>query len=259
MVIPGEGTFSSGPEVGPGGLVVPGSIKNLSTTWYSQANGSLVKFGKSMAAVPDNLYHTKGDFMHHRDGPGAQSAQEHPEQIRGVSTSKFHKGFQRRQYCNILQDSFRKQREEAQERSSTLHLERRRERARQRGEYNGFNPITGTVKENFRRNKDINSWLLDGQPTKVQVGEGPSAELQRIGHIQLRDSKSRFYLPHYSGANHEKRQHLMVTEGLRKSKVGGPPLLQPLRRRFLLMIQSNTYIITHFCTPSLTPPKKTLN
>jgi len=43
-------------------------------------------------------------------------------------------------------------------------------------------------------------------------------QLQRIGHIQLRDSLSRFYLPHYSGTNHDKRQQTLVTEGLIKSK-----------------------------------------
>ncbi|GMH90846.1 hypothetical protein TrVE_jg1306 [Triparma verrucosa] len=216
MVIPGEGTFSAGPEYGPGGLEVPGSRKNLSTTWYGQENGTLVSFGKDFSSVPKNIYHTEGDFMHHRDGPGAQSAQE--QILRGVHTSKFKKGFQRRQYESIRQDDLRKQREFVKEQASAVHLERRRERARQRGEYNGFNPITGTVAPNRVMKKDINSWLLDGQPTKVQVGEGPSQELQRIGHIQLRDSKSRFFLPHYSGKSHDARQNLMVTEGLSKSK-----------------------------------------
>ncbi|GMH80846.1 hypothetical protein TL16_g08719 [Triparma laevis f. inornata] len=180
MVNPGEGTFSAGPEFGPGGIEVPGSRKNLDTIWYSQENGSLI--------------------------------------LRGVHTSKFKKGFQRRQYSDIRQDDIRKQREFQKEQASALHLDRRRERARQRGEYNGFNPITGTVAPNREMKKDINSWLLDGQPTKVQVGEGPSQELQRIGHIQLRDSKSRFFLPHYSGTNHDRRQNMMVTEGLSKSK-----------------------------------------
>ncbi|GMI03668.1 hypothetical protein TrRE_jg6742 [Triparma retinervis] len=218
MVIPGTGTFATGPEVGPGGLTVPGSVKDLTTVWYGQEDGTLVKFGKNHNSRPSNMYHTSGDFVHHRDGPGAQSLQEHPEEIRGVNTSKFHRGFNRRQYGSIRQDEIRKQREAVKEQKAAVHLERRRELARQRGQYNGFNPITGTVTPNFKRNKDINSWLLDCQPTKVQVGEGPSAELQRIGHIQLRDSKSRFYLPHYSGANHEKRQQMMVTEGLSKSK-----------------------------------------
>jgi hypothetical protein len=57
--------------------------------------------------------------------------------------------------------------------------------------YNGFNPITGQVDPNRSYRRDINNWLLDGKPSKVQVGEGPSTELQRIGHIQLRDSLSR--------------------------------------------------------------------
>lgn len=98
--------------------------------------------------------------------------------MRGVHTSKFKKGFQRRQYSDIRQDDIRKQREFQKEQASALHLDRRRERARQRGEYNGFNPITGTVAPNREMKKDINSWLLDGQPTKVQVGEGPSQEVR---------------------------------------------------------------------------------
>ena len=188
----------------------------MNTIWYSQENGSLVSFGKDHSSVPATLYRTKGDFLHHRDGPGSQSQQE--QILRGVHTSKFKQGFQRRRETHIRQDELRKQREYVKEQASTIHLERRRERARQRGEYNGFNPITGTVDPNRTKKKDINSWLLDGQPTKVQVGEGPSQELQRIGHIQLRDSKSRFYLPHYSGPRHNVRQQLMVTEGLNKSK-----------------------------------------
>ena len=218
MVIPGEGTFSSGPEYGPGGLQVPGSQKDLSAVWYGQENGTLVKFGKSMENVPSHTYQgDNGSFLRYRDGPGPQSQQE--QILRGVHTSKFKKGFQRRQYSDIMQDSLRKEREYIKEQKAAAHLERRRERLTDltTTRYNGFNPITGQVTAAFKK-KDIYNWLLDGQPSKVQVGEGPSAELQRIGHIQLRDSLSRFYLPHYSGPNHDKRQQQMVTEGLRKSK-----------------------------------------
>jgi hypothetical protein len=122
------------------------------------------------------------------------------------------------QYGDIQQDFERKQREYAKEDASARHLERRRERLNQINQYNGFNPITGQVDPSRAVRKDINNWLLDGKPSKVQVGEGPSTELQRIGHINLRDSRSRFFLPHYSGANHELRQHTMVSEGLSKSK-----------------------------------------
>jgi hypothetical protein len=85
----------TGPEFGPGGIEVPGSRKDLTAIYYSQHNGSLVKFGKDHTAQPTAEYRQGGDWLKHRDGPGAQSEQE--QILRGVHTSKFKKGFNRRQ------------------------------------------------------------------------------------------------------------------------------------------------------------------
>ena len=60
MVIPGTGTFATGPEVGPGGLTVPGSVKDLTTVWYGQEDGTLVKFGERHCS---ELIGGRGDFL----------------------------------------------------------------------------------------------------------------------------------------------------------------------------------------------------
>jgi hypothetical protein len=112
MVVPGDMRATVGPEYGPGGLEVPGSRKDLTKIYYSQGNGTLVTFGKDMSAAPHHEYANPGgtgDWLRHRDGPGSQSQQE--QILRGVHTSKFKKGFNRRQYGDIQQDVARKERE----------------------------------------------------------------------------------------------------------------------------------------------------
>ncbi|GMI60869.1 hypothetical protein ScalyP_jg5999 [Parmales sp. scaly parma] len=202
--------YSTGPEYGPSGTLVPGSVKDTSAEYYSQVDGSLVKFGKDQSLQPAHE-NRQWDFLRHRDGPQHQMPQE--TIIRGVDTTKFKKGFQRRQYENIRQDEQRFQAETWKAENAVSHGNRRRQRLDDIDKRNGmalimsnaFNPING------------GSHI---EPTKkrISMGEGPSEELQRIGHIQLRDSLSRFYLPHYSGTNHDKRQQTLVTEGLIKSK-----------------------------------------
>ena len=50
------------------------------------------------------------------------------------------------------------------------------------------------------------------------IGDGVSSELQRSGHILLRNSHYRFFQPHYSGEPHDKRQVQIVTEGQHQLK-----------------------------------------
>ena len=94
-------SVTSGPSYGPGGLEVPGSRKDLTSIYYSQQNGSLVKFGKGGrdglggAGGRGSAYERGGDWLRHNDGPGGQAMQE--TILRGVDTSKFKLGFTRRQ------------------------------------------------------------------------------------------------------------------------------------------------------------------
>ena len=98
----------------------------------------------------------------------------------------------RGQYGDIQQDVLRKEQEAVKADASTRHLERRRERLSQLNQYNGFNPITGIVDKTRGVKKDENNWLLDGKPSKIQVGEGPSTELQvRTQDIRRQQCKSR--------------------------------------------------------------------
>lgn len=207
---------TSGPEYGPGGLEIPGSRKNLNAELYSQVDGTLVKFGTGKQYNHANMYDSR-DFLRHRDGPFGQMPQE--QILRGVDTTKFHTGFQRRQFTDIQPDLERHEREAFKADRSAAHALARRARLEAIDKRGGINPITGlphAAGGGGARGKQ--DWLLDGRPSIKHVPEGPSAELQRIGHIQLRDSLSRFFLPHYSGPNHDRRQELMVTEGLKQSK-----------------------------------------
>tara|TARA_B110000305_G_C19012117_1_gene435402 strand:- start:297 stop:629 length:333 start_codon:yes stop_codon:yes gene_type:complete len=92
--------------------------------------------------------------------------------IRGVDTTKFKKGFQRRQYENIRQDEQRFQAETWKAENAVSHGNRRRQRLDDIDKRNGmalimsnaFNPING------------GSHI---EPTKkrISMGEGPSEEV----------------------------------------------------------------------------------
>ena len=219
--------FTTGPSYGPSGIAIPGSSKNLTTEYYGQVDGTLVKFGKNNQPASGSFQKAGGamkevlgmdgaapgstipGYLRHRAGPQGQSQQE--KIVRGVDTTKFKKGFWRRPESMIqpssFRDSFNSYKEDRCERHRMGRMERlgrMEERNGMRGIMsNAFNPINGYVPPPL-------------QPAKNS--DEPSLELQRIGHIQLRDSLSRFYLPHYSGDNHDRRQKVLVSEGLVKEK-----------------------------------------
>jgi hypothetical protein len=47
------------------------------------------------------------------------------------------------------------------------------------------------------------------------AGDGLGAEAPNRGHIMLRDSANRFFTPHYSGPNHEYRQQILTSDGVK--------------------------------------------
>jgi hypothetical protein len=60
--------------------------------------------------------------------------------------------------------------------------------------------------------------LLSPHQVRYLSGEN-SPTLAREGHIRLRDSFSRFFIPQYSGPRHDRRQQLLVTDGVLKPKM----------------------------------------
>lgn len=70
---------------------------------------------------------------------------------KGLSTTRFHKGFQRRMQSHIQQDAPRLEREASKQRLSLRHLDRRRQRLRSLDKRNGFNLITGEFDAGNRR------------------------------------------------------------------------------------------------------------
>lgn len=70
---------------------------------------------------------------------------------KGLSTTRFHKGFQRRMQSHINQDAERLEREACKQRLSVIHLDRRRQRLGSLDKRNGFNLITGEFDAANRR------------------------------------------------------------------------------------------------------------
>ncbi|CAM9958140.1 unnamed protein product [Ectocarpus sp. 13 AM-2016] len=131
---------------------------------------------------------------------------------KGLSTTRFHKGFQRRKQSNIMQDASRLQREAFKQHVSVLHLERRRQRLGSLDKRNGFNLITGQFDANRRCTTPFHV-----QPRTRETGS-LSKEAERAEYLLLRDSEYKFHAPAWSGKNHDERQDLLQREGLNKPK-----------------------------------------
>lgn len=70
---------------------------------------------------------------------------------KGLSTTRFHKGFQRRMQSHIQQDAARLEREASKQHLSLRHLDKRRQRLGSLDKRNGFNLITGEFDAGNRR------------------------------------------------------------------------------------------------------------
>ncbi|CAM9678341.1 unnamed protein product [Ectocarpus fasciculatus] len=131
---------------------------------------------------------------------------------KGLSTSRFHQGFQRRKQSNIRQDESRLQREAFKQHLSVLHLERRRQRLGSLDKRNGFNLITGQFDATRRCTTPFHI-----QPRTRETGS-LSEVAERAEYLLLRDSEYKFHAPAWSGKKHDERQDLLQREGLNKPK-----------------------------------------
>ncbi|KAJ1462047.1 hypothetical protein M885DRAFT_506117 [Pelagophyceae sp. CCMP2097] len=143
----------------------------------------------------------------HVDGPRGFAQMETTES--GVRTTRFKKGFERRQETTIQPHAERRKGEAAKAEASTAHLERRRVQLSEYGQYNGFNPISGVYEADKIRGL---------RPQARYLSDRPSAELLKSGEITIRNSHFRFYTPLPSGDEHDRRQKQLVSEGLLKPK-----------------------------------------
>ena len=167
-----------------------------------QGNGAL-RFGKrvNFAAAHCNLNLT------HVDGPSGFAPMEHA--VQGVCTTRFKLGFNRRNQSVIKPHIQRKEMEAIKAHAAENHLIKRREHLQDKGDYNGFNVISGQYNPNKIRGQRLQARYLSDRP---------SAELVKSGEITIRNSHYRFYTPLPSGNEHDRRQQQLVTEGLLKPK-----------------------------------------
>ncbi|CAM9716822.1 unnamed protein product, partial [Laminaria digitata] len=132
---------------------------------------------------------------------------------KGLSTTRFHQGFQRRKQSHIRQDEARLEREACKQRASLVHLQSRRQRLGRLDKRNGFNLITGQFDP---ANKRCTT------PFHIEPRTRKSGSLSKVAeraeYLLLRDSEYKFHAPAWSGENHDKRQDLLQREGINKPK-----------------------------------------
>ncbi|CAM9113396.1 unnamed protein product [Scytosiphon promiscuus] len=131
---------------------------------------------------------------------------------KGLSSTRFHMGFQRRNQSQIRQDEARLQREASKQHQSWLHVQRRRQRLGSLDKRNGFNIITGHFNPKCRCTTPFHV-----QP-KTRESCSLSAVAERAEYLILRESQYKFHSPAWSGKNHDERQDLLRREGLNKPK-----------------------------------------
>tara|TARA_B100000482_G_C12603715_1_gene296275 strand:+ start:1279 stop:2016 length:738 start_codon:yes stop_codon:yes gene_type:complete len=166
------------------------------------SNGAL-RFGKR---VNFETAHHRLDLTH-IDGPDGFAPMERAAQ--GVCTTRFKKGFNRRNQSVICPHVERKATEKLKAHEAAEHFVKRREYLLDKGHYNGFNVISGQYDPQKIRGRRLQARYLSDRP---------STELVKSGEITIRNSHYRFYTPLPSGNEHDRRQQQLVTEGLLKPK-----------------------------------------
>lgn len=134
---------------------------------------------------------------------------------RGLSTTKFHRGFDRRKQENISNIFSEKEKEYAviREARVTSLVKARAARIYSDERSHGYNIISGAPYGNVEITSD--------KPRKVSLGNGLSEAAIRTGEISLRESPARYFT---SPANEEirrLREERLLNEGLLKDKKTG--------------------------------------
>ena len=169
-----------------------------SCAWLDGARFSReVRFGKrvGMKKLPPEIRR-----LEHSDG-GVALMPEKPS----LESTRFKKGFQRRQMASIRSDEERLDRAAKKNAEKAHHDAKRRDLLNEQANYNGFDLVTGHYDASKIRNQRKQARYLSDRP---------SDELVKAGEIQVRNSHYRFYVdkpdPH--------RRALLLKEGLDKPK-----------------------------------------
>jgi hypothetical protein len=149
-------------------------------------------------------------FTHHNSITTSMQGEAIPS---GLSQTRFHKGFQRRQQSQI-QNSFADEDKQRREQYEQSRAQRADAQNQQRGEFlktvsnrAGYDIITGSSKTN-----NVSNARPEGIRHIPAQGLGPEAPAR--GQATLRETDGRFFRPLGSGANHDYRQDVLYREGL---------------------------------------------
>lgn len=183
----------------------------LEKVQFASKGGAVIALGsfKNHDSNPGSVY--KHTFIVHDVNDNTQQHIEHfkVENSGGLKTTRFGKGFERRNETSII-NPVRDVR-----RGHSQHVERRAEATaavrsvnlKVQDSFHGHDIITGHPKQspgNFRENKPEGLKYL---------GDGLGFEAPNRANILLRDSAQRFFTPHPSGTAHEYRQEVIVKNG----------------------------------------------
>ena len=166
------------------------------------------RFGKRVHNIVGRLPQAI-EKLDHVDGPGGYAAME--QTLGGLETTRFRKGFQRRQKDVIASDAKRLAYESMKRERQEAQALRKREVMQERADYNGFDVVAGTFDPSKIRNE---------RKQARNLSDRPSAELIKSGDIKVRNSHYRFYVdpPPEKIKARQVRQQLIVHEGLTNSK-----------------------------------------
>ena len=139
--------------------------------------------------------------------------------VRGMNTTKFHRGFQRRRECDIPKDTARKKETEAKAARAVLANTARKEQLAKIANSQGYNILTGV---DLNGEKSLTSSPRSGgaivSGAKDTESKGPrETQMDIVGRLILRDSHYRFFAPQTTGNNLiNRRMFSDYNEGTRK-------------------------------------------
>ena len=192
---------------------------NLISHSFQTGKGTITRLGK-LSRRDDTYNNRKPDFLFHDSGPTplekSLSASQYlgESNSHGLKTTRFSKGFQRRNESQIINEvaESRKAYSEMVSLKSERLIEQRKSRLEKIDKSNGFDIITGAPKSEQRSHRTEGIRYL---------GDGLGSEAPIRGRNMLRDSTNRFFSPQYNGPTHEYRQAVLRSEGLIAPRTSG--------------------------------------
>ena len=126
--------------------------------------------------------------------------------VRGMNTTKFHRGFQRRRECDIPKDIERAEAARAKAARAIVQNNARRDQLGKIANSQGYDILTGVPSKGAKsapRSPRTDSGLTPRSNTKeLDPSKGPrESEMELVGRLLLRDSHYRFFAPQTTGHN----------------------------------------------------------